>query len=222
MKDGGRWVRCGIRRVLMGAAWTLGLAAAVGVRPASAQNLADYDYENLGLRSLGVNVTYVGAAETDDGLGFEVRSDLGFLGPGVRVVPRLGFWRANVNVTEIQALETRIAELALLPPSAINLGVIERSVAVLGADFQWTSRTARVAPYIGIGLDAYLLNDSGAAIEGTFLDDRVITAGLSAVAGLELALQGGWIVYGDIRGSLVTDANNVAVAGGVAYYFGGR
>lgn len=222
MTDGGRWVRCGIRSVLKGAVWTLGLTAAVGVRPVPAQNLADYDYDNLGFRSLGVNVTYLGATDTDNGLGFEVRSDLGFLGPGIRVVPRLGFWKENVNVTEIRALEARIAELALLPPSAINLGVIERSVAVLGADFQWTTRASRVAPYVGIGLDAYLLNDSGAAIEGTFLDDRVITAGLSAVAGLELALQGGWIVYGDVRGSLVTDATNVAVAGGFAYYFGGR
>ena len=222
MRDGGRRVRSGIRSVLKGAVLTLGLAAAVGVRPAPAQNLADYDYDNLGFRSLGVNITYVGAAETDDGFGFEVRSDLGFLGPGIRVVPRLGFWKESVNVTEIRALEARIAELALLPPSAINLGVIERSVAVFGADFQWTTRASRLAPYVGIGLDAYLLNDSGVAIEGTFLDDRVITAGLSAVAGLELALQGGWIVYGDVRGSLVTDANNFAVAGGFAYYFGGR
>ncbi|MEN8143662.1 MAG: outer membrane beta-barrel protein [Gemmatimonadota bacterium] len=201
---------------------SLVLLVGLGVRPAAAQNLADYDYENLGFRALGVNLTYVGASDTDDGLGFEVRSDLGFLGPGIRVVPRLGFWKESVNATEIQALEARIAELALLPPSAIDLGVIERSVAVLGVDFQWTSRRSSLAPYVGIGLDAYLLNDSGAAIEGTFLDDRVITAGLSAVAGLELALQGGWIVYGDVRGSLVTDANNVAVAGGFAYYFGGR
>ncbi len=220
--DSGRRVRSGIRSVLCVVLGIFGVAAVAGVSPAPAQNLADYDYENLGFRSLGVNITYVGATHTEDGLGFEVRSDLGFLGPGIRVVPRLGFWKESMNVTEIRELEARIAELALLPPSAINLGVIERSVAVLGADFQWTTRSSGVAPYVGIGLDAYLLNDSGASIEGTFLDDRVITAGLSAVAGLELALEGSWVVYGDVRGSLVTDANNVAVAGGIAYYFGGR
>jgi hypothetical protein len=65
----------------------------------------------------------------------------------------------------------------------------------------------------------YVLNDSGPAIQGTFLDGAVVTAGLSIVGGLELEVGNHLRLYSDVRGTLVTAASNVAVYAGVAYRF---
>jgi hypothetical protein len=76
-----------------------------------------------------------------------------------------------------------------------------------------------VAPYLGLGLDAYLVDDSGDAIEGTFLADAVVTAGVSAVGGLEWDIRRHLRVYAEARGTLVTSASNLIFLGGVAYRF---
>ena len=58
---------------------------------AAAQGLADYDYENLQFRGLGVEFGRVWPTETQSAYSFGIRADMGFVGPHVRIVPSARF-----------------------------------------------------------------------------------------------------------------------------------
>lgn len=188
--------------------------------PAAAQDLDEYDYDNLGLRGIGVEVLYVDPTQNEGSVGIGGRLDLGFLGPNVRLMPRFGYWKADVNASSVLELQTQLEAVSGLEPGTINLGQIQRSAWIVGADLHYVASVAQVSPYVGVGIDVYALNDDGDAIAGTFLDDAVVTAGVSAVGGVELALSPGWSAYGEFRATAVTDASSLGGAFGVMYRFG--
>ena len=214
MRIGGRSRRGGHRVLLV-----LGLLLLVGGARLEAQTLEDYDYSNLGFRALGVEARWVDASQNESTIGVGIRVDLGFLGPYIRVVPRAGWWSAAVNDESVSELERQLEEVSNLPAGSINLGSLERTAWNLGLDLQWTLQDAVLAPYLGVGGDLYLLDDEGDAIDGTFLDSAVITAGLSGVVGAEFNFLAHWRIYSELRGTLVTDASNASVALGLAYRF---
>lgn len=214
MNTGGKWRR---ERRRLPVVLGLLLLAAVGRAPA--QTLEDYDYTNLGFRAIGVEARWVDASQNESTIGVGLRADLGFLGPYIRIVPRAGWWSAKVNESSVEELERQLEEVSDLPPGSINLGSLERTAWNLGLDAQWTLQEAVLAPYLGVGADLYLLDDDGAAIEGTFLDSVVITAGISGVIGAEFNFLDHWRVYSELRGTLVTDASNASVGLGLAYRF---
>jgi len=215
---GGSRTGAGRRRATVaGAAVLLSIGAAL---PAQAQNLEQYDYTNLGLRAIGAEIVYVSASQNEGTAGLGAKLDLGFLGPGIRVVPRFAYWKADVEDSSISELEAQLEEVSDLEPGTINLGSVERSAYVMGADVHFIASLPTVSPYIGAGLDVYLLNDDGPAIRGTFLDDTVVTAGASAVGGLQVALTPSWSVYGELRATAVTSASSIGGAFGVYYTFG--
>lgn len=197
----------------------VGFSMVGGVRPASGQGLEEYDYENLGFRAIGIDLVYADPSQSEGTIGFGARADLGFLGPYIRVVPRFAFWKADVDDSQVARLERQIEQVSGLDSGSVNLGKIKRNYWVLGLDLQWTLSEPVVAPYLGLGLDVYILDDTGNAIRNTFLDDAVITAGVSGVAGLEFDVTRRIRLYGDVRGSLVTDASSLAFYAGVAYRF---
>jgi len=214
--------RGGHRSAVRHAAGVVALTAACSLRmagAAAAQGLEQYDYENLGLRALGAEVVYADAKDAESAVGFGVRADLGFLGPYVRLVPRFAVWKADIEDEAVARFERNLEELCVADACDISLGSLKRNFWVLGLDFQWTLSNPVVSPYLGLGFDAYLLDDSGEAIEGTFLDDAVVTAGLSGVAGLEVGVGKGLILYGEFRGTLVTSASNLAGHAGLALRF---
>src|SRR5437868_5245249 len=59
---------------------------------AEAQTLADYDYENLTFRGIGVDYGLIWPSKVDRTGAYSLRLDLGFLGPGVRVSPSVTYW----------------------------------------------------------------------------------------------------------------------------------
>lgn len=206
-----------VRRFLVGSALVVGTL--LGAGDAAAQNLEEYDYENLGLRALGVDVVWANAKDAKGAIGFGVRADLGFLGPYVRVVPRFAFWKADIEDESVARFERNLEALCDPPGCSIDLGEMQRDYYIVGFDLQWTLADRTLAPYLGAGADLYILNDSGPAIKDTFLDDVVVTAGLSGVAGLQFDTGKHLRLYADVRGTLVTAASNVAVYAGVAYRF---
>lgn len=216
-RSGGDGTGAGARTIVAGAV----LAVLVGLaRPAEAQDLEQYDYANLGLRAIGAEVLYVDPSQNDGTFGIGAKVDLGFLGPGIRVVPRFAYWKADVEASSIDELERQLEEVSELEPGSVNLGAIDRSAYVLGADIHFIASVARVSPYIGAGLDIYALNDDGNAIRGTFLDDLVVTAGASAVGGFQVAMSPTWSAYGELRATAVTDASSLGAAFGIYYTFG--
>ena len=208
---------CGPRAA--GLVSAVAMAVLLGASEGAAQNLEEYDYEHLSLQAIGVDVVWADAKDAKGTVGFGVRADLGFLGPYVRVVPRFVYWNADIEDQAVAKFEKNLEALCDPPDCNIELGDLKRDYWVIGMDLQWTLPDPALAPYLGAGLDLYVLNDTGPAIQGTFLDDAVVTAGLSIVGGLELDVGNHLRVYSDVRGTLVTSASNLAVFAGVAYRF---
>lgn len=206
-----------------GIAALAGLLLAVG--PLQGQRLEEYDYENLRLRGVGAEVFFVSPNDVDGTLGVGVRVDLGFLGPKVRVMPRIAFWDSELTQEAVNRLETKLADLIQeqnpgQPRPDIDLGTIDQEAFIVGSDLHWLPLVdVPLRPYLGVGGEIYFLNGSGDAIEDTFVEDRLdlLTAGVSGVAGLEYQLRGGLLLYGEVRGSLVADVRNVALTVGVGY-----
>ena len=209
----GGWLRSlALVLILSGAGW-------IGADEAAAQKLEEYDYDNLGLHAIGVDVVWVNAKDAKGSVGFGVRADLGLLGPNVRVMPRFAHWAADIEDESVAKFERNLEALCTPPGCDVDLGELKRDYWILGLDLQWILTNPVIAPYLGAGADLYILNDSGNAIKGTFLDDAVVTAGLSGVGGVQLELGAHTRLYGELRGTLVTSASNVAIYAGLAIKF---
>lgn len=207
------------RRRSLALAATLVAGSLLGAGDASAQNLEEYDYENLGLKAIGVDLVWADAKDAKGAVGFGIRADLSPLGPQVRVVPRFAFWKADIEEKAVSKFEANLEDLCTPPGCEIELGDLQRNYWIVGIDLQWIMSSPLVAPYLGAGAELYILDDSGQAIKGTFLDDAVVTAGLSGVAGLQFDPGKHTRLYLDVRGTLVTSASNVAFYAGIAYRF---
>lgn len=176
-----------MRRTLL-MAILVGLAVPAARVPA--QTLADYDYENLALRGLGVDIGYLWADKVVDTETYGVRLDLGYLGPGIRIVPSFAYWASEFTLTELNALADRINQQTGVPIglTGSDLAPVKWSDLSLSLDayFVWNT-PLRVLTFIGAGGGLHALNGQGRAVDDTFVEDLLdsITAGVNAVVGLE-------------------------------------
>jgi opacity protein-like surface antigen len=189
------------------------LLAAAAAGPAHAQALADYDYENLVFRGLGVDYGYIWPNKVDPTRQLSLRFDLGYLGPAVRLAPSVSYWSSNLRRSELARLA---AALERLPPlqeqgvqvSAADLGTIEWSDLVLSLDAHvvWTA-PFNIITFVGAGGGVHLLNGRGDAINDTFVEDLLDTmsAGVALIAGVEYPLADRFRVYGEARYTLLSD-----------------
>jgi hypothetical protein len=179
--------------------------------PARAQGLANFDYEDLTLRGLMLDVGYMSASKVDDTQTFGARLDLGFLGPGVRVTAGFNHWSSELAGKEVSELETRLEELIFQQTgeaSEVFLGTINWSDVALNGDVHFLWRVPfGLLTYAGLGASAHVLRGSGTAIEDTFVDDLLdsVRAGLNAHAGLEVPLHPRFRLVGETRYELLDD-----------------
>lgn len=164
------------------------LAAHGGISGAAAQTLADYDYEYLRFRGIGVDAGYIWPTTVEPTIQYGFRIDLGYLGPGVRIIPSIAYWRSQLVEQELADLATRINQQ---PGSSVlpeDLGPIEWSDLSLSLDghFVWNVPFG-VLTYVGMGVGFHALNGQGPAIDDTIVEDLLdaITMGASALGGLE-------------------------------------
>ncbi len=207
-------------------AWALA-AGALLLAPAAGEaqrpRLADYDYENLAFRGVGLDVGHLWASRVDPAVTFGARMDLGFLGPGLRLVPSITYWSSDLKESEVRDFERRLEELVAreqppgTPPPSIDLGVIEWSDIVLALDghLVW-SVPFDFLTYVGGGVSAHLMNGEGESIDGTFVEDLLdsITAGLNLHAGIEYPLADRFRIYGEARGELTGDLQYFQIRAG--------
>lgn len=200
-----------------------GLAGATGL--AGQQGIAAYDYANLGLRGFGAEASVVFPSETKTTIGLGARLDFGFLGPKVRTLFRAAWWSSELTDDEVTRLETNIADLIEEQNGTrpdLDLGTIERQAVSLGLDFDWMPLPeSLVRPYVGLGLELYVLSGEGDAIENTFVDESLdlLTGGISAIAGLEFDVAAYVTVFGEARGALAADLRSFALVGGASLYW---
>lgn len=200
-----------------GARWgALGASLAVVAlaAPARGQELADFDYENLRFRGFAPEWGYLWPTRIEAAQSWGVRLDLGYLGPGVRVVPSVTYWKSTFKAAEVRELEQRVASLISTqtdePPPAVDLGVIDWSDVALAVDAQLVWRVPYgVLTFAGLGAAAHMLDGAGTAVDGTFVEDLLdsVSAGVNVHAGVEypvvqrfrLYAQGRYEVMGDLR-----------------------
>ena len=181
------------------------MALALSVQASAAQSLADYDYTNLKFRGLGVEWGYLYPTRVDPTQSVGVRMDLGYLGPGVRVVPSVTYWSSRFKRSEVAKFENRVADLVAAQTGErpnVDLGEIDWSDVELALDAHVVWRVPfGILTYAGMGASAHVLNGKGAAIDGTFVQDLldVVTAGFDVHGGLEYPVSDRVRFYGQAR-----------------------
>ena len=169
---------------------------------AAGQELADLDYENLAFRGFGFDWGYLWPTRVEGTSSVAVRFDLGYAGPGLRVMPSVTYWSSPFEQGEITELEDRIAALIADqtggPAPALDLGPIEWRDIAIGVDAHvvWDS-LFDVLTYGGLGVAAHILDGDGDAIAGTFIDDLLdsVTAGFNLHLGAEYPVTDRFRIY---------------------------
>lgn len=198
-----------------GALMSAMLAVAVGVgAPAAAQELADFDYENLSFRGIGVEWGYMYPSRVEETQSYGLRFDLGYLGPGVRIVPGVTYWSSPFKDSEVEELENSVEGLISDqiggPSPEVDLGEIKWSDIAVSVDAQMVWRVPfGILTHMGLGVALHILNGEGAAINGTFVEDLLdsVSPGGNLHLGLEYPLherlrlqsQGRYEFLGDLQ-----------------------
>jgi hypothetical protein len=207
------------------------VAAVAGVAlPASGQGLADYDYDQLSFRGVGFDVGYIFPDRVEDAVQYGLRVDLGYLGPGVRIIPRFAYFSSTMTGPEVNTLEERVADLVfqqnpLSPRPQVDLGEITWAALSAGLDAQLVWRVKfGFLTYLGGGVAAHFQNGSGASIDGTFVEDLLdsTVAGANVHAGFEVPLGSLVRLYGDARYEFMGDLRFPAVRAGLQFMTGRR
>lgn len=217
------------RRRAHGAFWSgAALVAALSAPGALAgQGLADFDYENLAFRGLGLELGYIWPTRVVSTPTVGVRMDLGYLGPGVRIVPGVTYWTSQMKRAEVRELEQRIEELITrqgAPGIPVSLGQINWSDLVLSLDAHVVWRVpGGVLTYAGVGAAAHILNGGGETIADTFIEDLLdtVSAGGNIHAGVELPISGRFRLYGLSRFELVENFQYFELRAGGQFMIGG-
>ncbi|MFO7262182.1 MAG: hypothetical protein DIU52_013585 [bacterium] len=180
---------------------------------AQAQKLEDYDYENLSFRGVGFDVGYIWPTKVEPTASYGIRVDLGYLGPGLRVVPTLTYWSSELKSAELDRLAEQLSSLPALRNRGIvvrgsDLGAVHWSGLALGLDGQYVW----VVPggfltYLGAGFSAHLLNARGRGIDATFVEDALdaLSAGFTALAGIEVEPVRRLRLFGEARYTALSD-----------------
>lgn len=215
----GTWA-VGVAAILFALAWLATPSAAW------AQELADYDYENLGFRGVGLHGGYIFPSTVEETYTVGASVDLGYLGPGVRVVPSISYWDSELKADEVAELETRLETLIIDQGGSItqpiDLGTITWSDIALTVDghFVWSNPYGFLG-YAGAGASAHIMSGGG-SIAGTFIDDLLdsIRAGFNLHAGIEVPLHPQLRLYSDARYELLGDLRYLELRGGLRLFLG--
>ena len=208
----------------------LALAALLaGAAPARAQELADFDYENLSFRGLGLEWGYLWANKIESTPTYGVRMDLGYLGPGLRITPSLTYWSTRMKAGEVASLEDRLAALVASqqppgsPAPTVELEPIDWSDLALALDAHMVWRTDyEFLTFAGAGAAVHFLSGDGPAIDNTFVEDLLdsVGAGFDLHAGAEWAIEPHIRIYGMGRLELLQDIQYFAIRFGAQLQLG--
>ncbi len=194
----------------------------------AAQDLADFDYENLSFRGVALEWGYLWPSRVEPVQTVGLRMDMGYLGPGLRILPNLGYWSGPFEAGEVTELEERVAELVVRqtgePAPEVDLGGIDWTDVRVGLDAQVVWRVPYdILTFAGAGAAAHILNGDGAALNGTFVEDLLdsVTAGFNLHAGLEYPLNERVRLYGQGRYEVLGDLQYAQLGTGLQIMIGG-
>jgi len=196
------------------AAWAACAAAAltVGTGGVSAQQLDEFDYENLQFRGVGLEVGYIVPNRVDATPVFGGRVDLGYLGPGFRVVPTISYWSSSFERSEVAGFENQLETLINRETGDsvdVDLGTITWRDFSLGLDGQyvWSVPSLGILTFAGLGMTAHILNGEGEAIRDTFIEDLLdsMSAGVNLHVGVEVPMSERTRLYAQTKYEVMSD-----------------
>ena len=208
----------GMRAVIL-----VSVLALVCAPPGGAQDLADFDYENLAFRGVGLEWGYLWPDKVEPTPSYGVRVDMGYLGPGLRITPSLTYWSSRMKRSEVAQLENRVESLIAGAPS-VALGSIDWSDVALALDAHVVWRVPYgILTFAGLGASVHFLNGDGVAIADTFIEDLLdsVSAGLGLHAGVEYLLNSHIRIYTSGRLELLEDIRYSAIRAGLQLHRGG-
>jgi hypothetical protein len=177
-------------------------------------SLADYDYENLSFRGFSLEGGYIWPTRVEPTYTLGTRVDLGFLGPGLRLVPGVAYWSSTMKDSEVQELGRNVDNLVEgqlapgTPYEGVDLGTIDWSDFIVSLDshFVW-SVPLDLLTFAGAGMSLHFMNGDGEAIAGTFVEDLLdsVKPGFNLHGGLEYPMFDGFRLYGLARYEMMED-----------------
>jgi hypothetical protein len=189
--------------------------------------LNQFSYDELRLSGIQLDVGVLGASELTGATVGGIRIDYGRIAPKVRLLLGLSYFRSQFDQRSRRQFEERLDSIVNpSSPDSINLGRIALGDLIGDIDFQLVFPQGRgITAYIGAGVSIHARNGSGAAINGTFVEDAldVITAGLNGTMGFEFNLSPAWRFAIDGRGMLSSGLRTASLRTGIMYRLkGGR
>lgn len=189
--------------------------------------LNQFSYDNLRLSGIQLDAGLLGASDLTGATVGGLRVDYGRIAPKVRLLLGLSYFHSRFDQQAINRFERRLDSIVNpSTPDNISLGRISLSDIIGDIDFQFVFPQGHgVTAYLGTGISIHARNGSGAAINGTFMEDAldVITAGLNGTMGFEFNLSHAWRFTVDGRGVLSSGLRSGSLRTGIMYRFkGGR
>jgi len=187
--------------------------------------LNQFSYDNLRFSGIQLDVGVLGASDLTGATVGGLRVDYGRIAPKVRLLLGLSYFHSRFDQQAITRFERRLD--SIVNPAvhdSINLGRISLSDIIGDVDFQFVLPQGHgITAYLGTGVSVHLRNGSGAAINGTFMEDAldVITAGLNGTMGFEFNLSRAWRFSIDGRGVLSSGLKTASLRTGIMYRFRG-
>ena len=175
------------------------------------QDIPDIDYEHLSFRGFGFDWGYLYPDRVEPTQTYAFRFDLGYAGPGLRVVSSVAYWKSPLEGREIAEFTDRIEDLVedqTGQPTTLDLGTIEYRDIAIGVDAHvvW-ELPLDLLTFGGLGVTAHFLDGDGAAINGTFVEDLLdsVTPGFNLHLGAEYPVTNGFRLYGVGRFEVLPD-----------------
>ncbi len=196
---------------------------AASVPGAAAQDaLQGFSYDNIRFNGIQVEAGVITSKRLKGATQLGLRVDLGQFAPRVRLMAGLSYFRSDFTAREIGKFETALARVVNDPEGnfTIDLGRVRWADVALDVDFQYLLGSwRRWQPYLGLGASAHIRNGSGAAIDGTFVEDALdnISAGINVTAGWDVSVAPGIIVNVGGRAVLASDASTLGLQVGLGY-----
>ena len=191
------------------------------------QGLDEFDYEDLSFRGIMLEGGYLFADNVENASSLAIRFDLGYLGPGFRLVPGISYWKSDFDSDEIAGLESRLSDLVLSQggdPAGLSLGDIDRRDLTVSLDghFVWSVPFGLLS-FAGAGVSAHFLDGSGSVIDDTFVEDLLdsVQAGLNLHVGLEYPLHERFRIYASPKLEILDDLKFFELRVGAHIVWGG-
>ena len=187
--------------------------------------LNQFSYDNLRLSGIQVDAGPLGSSDLTGAVVAGLRLDYGMIAPRVRVLLGLSYFRSEFDSEARTRFEQRIRQFVIDPANddTIRVGRIFWSDVTADLDLQYVIPQGRgITTYVGAGASVHLRNGTGAAINGTFVEDALdeVTAGFNASIGAEFSLSKAWRFTLDGRGVISSGLSTISLRSGIMYRLG--